>query len=388
LAIAIKKLSKSVNKLDIKSVNELEFLGVVTILDPIRPEVKLAIEKTRNAGIKVIMLTGDHKDTATSIGLEIGLIKDSEINQVFSEDQLIDLNDKEFRELVKTGVIFTRLSPTTKFKILKTLQDSGQLVAMTGDGVNDAPALKQANVGVSMGKIGTDVAREASDVILINDNFASIISAVEEGRLVFENVRKASYFLLSTNLAEIVTILTSGFLGIVSPISAIQILWLNLVTDGINGIAIGTEKNANLMDKKPLNHKENILNKKVLPYLLIMALVMMPLTLITYFWLLPQGTIKASSGAFFVMSMTQIFNLLNLKSLNESSLKVNLFNNKWLNFSAFVSGFLIIFVPFTPIAEFLKLVPLSFVETIILILLSSLVFWVMEGYELLKGKKS
>ncbi len=385
IALAIKKAVKnfSLKQDDIKNLN---FLALVAVWDPVREGVKESVLEAEKAGIKIKMLTGDHKETAISIGKKIRLIKENDNLEkiAFTNTELNNMNEKDFDRVVLTAKIFSRLDPLTKFKITKSLQKQNNLVAMTGDGVNDAPALKQANIGISMGKIGTDVARESSDLVLADDNFNTIVLALRQGRTIFENIRKASYFLLSTSLAEVSTILVSMIIGLVSPLSSIQILWLNLVTDGINGVAISMEETDNhIMQKPPRPLNENLINKNVFSYILIMIFTMVPLTILTYLYYLPQGFLIASSATFFIMTMCQIFNLINIKNLKKSSLNKRIFNNHWLNLSIFISLILLIIVPYTTIGKFLGLTPLNLVDNFILIGFSSLVLWVMEIYKFL-----
>jgi Ca2+-transporting ATPase len=389
IALAVKQVDSSRSTIEDKDLKDLEFLGIAAIRDPVRLGVYESVQETLKAGVKVKMLTGDHKQTAISIAKEVGLIdtKDDIEKCVITNNDLENLSQRDFDIKVMQAKVFARLNPLMKYEITKSLQRQNQLVAMTGDGVNDAPALKQADVGVSMGKIGTDVARDSSDIVLADDNFTTIVLSLKQGRIIFENIRKASYFLLSTNLAEVATILGSLLIGISSPLTSVQILWLNLVTDGVNGAAISFENDTTqVLNRKPRDIKENLLNKSVFPYLVIMVMIMAPLTLYTYFDLLPQGQIIASSGAFFVMSMTQLFNLINLKNLKNSSLNRKVFDNTWLNSTIIISFLLIVFGPFTFIGTFLGLVPLSWFDVFRLTLLSSLVLWVMEVYKFGRNK--
>lgn len=390
IALAVKKVATDRSAIDDKDFKDLEFLGIAAIRDPVRLGVYESVQETLKAGVKVKMLTGDHKQTAISIAKEVGLIssKDNIEKCVITNNELENLSQHDFDVKVMQAKVFARLNPLMKYEITKSLQRQNQLVAMTGDGVNDAPALKQADVGVSMGKIGTDVARDSSDIVLADDNFTTIVLSLKQGRIIFENIRKASYFLLSTNLAEVATILGALLIGITSPLSSVQILWLNLVTDGVNGAAISFENDTNqVLNRKPRDVNENLLNKNVFPYLIIMVLIMAPLTLYAYFDLLPKGEVLASSAAFFVMSMTQLFNLVNLKNLKNSSLNRKIFDNTWLNSSILISFLLIVFGPFTMIGSFLGLAPLDWLNVLKLTLLSSSVLWVMEAYKFFSNRR-
>jgi len=404
IALAIKKMPEENSEIDSKlDIERLTFLGVVGIQDPVRPEVKNSITLAKAAGIKVMMLTGDHKQTATAIAKEIGLIPndtaenlDFKTEQAYLNNSPLVLEEKEFLRLspelqekaLDSLLVLARLNPETKLIITEILQKKGNIVAMTGDGVNDAPALKKADIGISMGKIGTDVARESSKVVLADDNFSSIILAIKEGRNIFQNIRKVSYYLLSTSLAEIAILLSSFLFGIGGMFSATQILWLNLVTDGINGIALAVNPaNSNLMKKPPNKIDDEILNKNVIPFILLTVFTMLPATFIAYFSFLNQGQLIATSAAFFVISMSQIFSLLNIKSLESTFFQKSSLNNPFLILSTLSSALLIIFIPTTPFASVLKLVPFSLTDTLYLIFLSSLVLWTVEIYKWRKSQK-
>jgi len=311
--------------------NELVFLGFAGMIDPPRPEARQAVEKCHRAGIRVIMATGDHKLTARAIALKTGIIKNNQ--QVLSEDDLLKMNDAQFSESVKNVNVFARLTPGMKLKIATELQHQGQLIAMTGDGVNDAPALKKADIGISMGIMGTDVARDASKLVLADDNFATIVNAVEEGRMVFRNARKASFFLFTTSLAELGTILSAIFLGLPIPLTATQILWLNLVTDGIISIPLATEKkHDDILNEKPLPKDEPILNKKVFPFAAINMIVMIILTMAVFNKYYSEGIETARTAAFTVMAFTQLFNAYNMRSLSNSLFSIGLLSNRLMNY--------------------------------------------------------
>ncbi len=404
IALAIKKMPEENSEIDSKlDIEKLTFLGVVGIQDPVRPEVKNSITLAKAAGIKVMMLTGDHKQTATAIAKEIGLIPndtaenlDFKTEHAYLNNSPLVLEEKEFLRLspelqekaLDSLLVLARLNPETKLIITEILQKKGNIVAMTGDGVNDAPALKKADIGISMGKIGTDVARESSKVVLADDNFSSIILAIKEGRNIFQNIRKVSYYLLSTSLAEIAILLSSFLFGIGGMFSATQILWLNLVTDGINGIALAVNPaNSNLMKKPPNKIDDEILNKNVIPFILLTVFTMLPATFIAYFSFLNQGQLIATSAAFFVISMSQIFSLLNIKSLESTFFQKSSLNNPFLILSTLSSALLIIFIPTTTFASVLKLTPFALKDTLYLIFLSSLVLWTVEIYKWIKSQK-
>jgi P-type Ca2+ transporter type 2C len=369
-----------------EDINNLIYVGVVGIIDPPREEVKDAISKARKAGIRVIMATGDHKNTAIAIAKEIGL---DDKNGVLTGEELDKLNVREFSKVVWNVNVFARLSPHMKLKIAETLQKRGDVVAMTGDGVNDAPALKKADIGISMGIIGTDVARESSEIVLADDNFASIINAIEEGRIVFTNTRQASFLLATTNFAEAMTILTTLSIGLPLPLLPTQILWLNLVTDTGPGLGLAVEPGHNhIKDEGPKNSKENILTREVLPFLILMSVTMLVLTLITFLHYLGDGLQKARTGAFVVMSLTQLFNSLNMRSLNKSLFKIGFWSNKYFVWFLVASLALIITVLYVPFFQkVFDFASFGILDFVVLLGLSSSVLWAGEGYKKFKNRK-
>jgi len=389
LGIAYKITSPGTDNLSEDLVNDLVLVGVVGMIDPPRPQAKEAIAKARKAGIRVIMKTGDHKDTAVAIAKEIGLVDEetkSEYPEVLTEQELLKLSEEEFEEIIKHISIFARLTPAMKLRIVETLQKQGHIVAMTGDGVNDAPALKKADIGIAMGIIGTDVAREASAIVLADDNFASIVHAIEEGRTVFTNTRQASSFLITTNFAESVSIITTLLLGFPLPLLPTQLLWLNLVTDGVTDVALAAEpSHEDVLEEPPRKAKENILSKEIIPFILIMAGIMVIFTLIIFNAYLPGGIEKARTGAFTVMAFTQLFNVLNMRSLKKSIFKIGLFSNKFIVASLAVSVVLLAMVLYVPFFQgVFQFTSLGLLEILIIILLSSSVLWLGELYKYFK----
>jgi Ca2+-transporting ATPase len=385
------------------------------MMDPPRPEVNEAIAKAQKAGIRVIMKTGDHKDTAVAIAKEIGLIeiesaggetlsakteetglkekmivseKRVKYPLALTEQELLNLSEKEFEDAVKHVSIFARLTPNMKLRIVETLQKQGHIVAMSGDGVNDAPALKKADIGIAMGVIGTDIARESSDIVLADDNFASIISAIEEGRTVFTNTRQASLFLVTTNFAEDISIISTLLLGLPLPLLPTQLLWLNLVTDGVSDVALATEPSHDHgLEESRKSAAENILSKETIVFVLIMAVAMVVLTLSVFRFFLPSGIEKARTGAFTVMAFTQLFNVLNMRSLKKSIFKVGFLTNKFIVASLSISVVLLAMVLYVPFFQVVfQFASLSLIELGFIILLSSFVFWLGELYKHIKNK--
>lgn len=364
------------------------FSGLAGMMDPPRSDVPDAVRKCRQAGIRVIMATGDHVNTAIAMA-EITGIADCDNREAFTEKELAEMDEKVFEQTVKSVNIFARLSPDMKMKITDVLQKQGELVAMTGDGVNDAPALKKADAGISMGIMGTDVARDASKMVLADDNFSTIVNAVEEGRIVFTNARQTSFYLLTTNFAEISTLITAISMGLPIPLTATQILWLNLVTDGICDISLATEKgHGDELKFKPIKRTENILNRSVFPFLVINALVMTVFSVGAFHWFLDDGIDKARTSAFIVMAFCQIFNVFNMRSLRHSIFEIGFFSNKYINIGITVS--VIIQVLIIEITFFEILFSFAFIsatEFIVFVMLASSVLWSGELYKRFIGIK-
>jgi Ca2+-transporting ATPase len=402
LALAYKEVPADVDSLKEPLVSELILVGIVGMMDPPRTEVYGAIAKARKAGIRVIMKTGDHKETAVAIAKEIGLIDNIEPDETeiipaetervkypvaLTEQELLNLSEKEFDDAVNHVSIFARLTPNMKLRIVETLQKQGHIVAMSGDGINDAPALKKADIGIAMGVIGTDVARESSDIVLADDNFASIMSAIEEGRTVFTNTRQASLFLITTNFAEDISIISTLLLGLPLPLLPTQLLWLNLVTDGVSDIALATEPNhERVLEYHPRSAAENILSKETGVFVLIMAVAMVIFTISVFRFFLPSGIEKARTGAFTVMAFTQLFNVLNMRSLKKSIFNVGFLTNKYIVASLSASVVLLAMVLYVPFFQgVFKFSRLSLFELGSIVLLSSFVFWLGELYKRIKN---
>ncbi len=285
---------------------DLTFVGIVAIADPPREEVKGAIEIAKTAGIRVTMITGDNPLTASAIGKEIGLIKEGD--EVLSGDQIEKMQQSELEESVDKIKIFARVTPEHKLKIVKAFQAKGSTVGVTGDGVNDSPALKQANVGLAMGIIGTDVAKEASDMVIADDNFASIVKAVEEGRVIYENILKSIRYLLSCNAGELITILGAVAIGFPSPLTPIQILWMNLVTDGLPALALAEDpETSDTMSRPPRNKFVPIFTVLGKKFILIVGIVLAVLALLVFTFFFKAGELeKARTLAFTILVLGQM----------------------------------------------------------------------------------
>ena len=395
LAVAYQEIDPSIvdimKKNIIQEKSELVLVGFIGMIDPPRPEVKNAIETCKKAGIKVKMITGDHKLTAQAIAKEIGLLEKSD--KVISGIELDHLTESELDEIIEDTVVFARVSPSHKLQIVRSLIKNEQVVAMTGDGVNDAPALKEANVGIAMGIAGTDVTKNAADIILTDDNFSSIVAAIEEGRVVFENIKKIAKFLLITNLSEIIIILISLIFLINHPLifTAILILWINLVTDGSLTITLAREpKEGEIMDRPPISVDEKILNRKILLNMLCIVAFMAVGTIgIFIYGYSDQNLIRAQTMAFITLAMFQIFNALNCRSNDVSVFKLKILDNKSFLYGALISVLLLILattLPFFQVA--LGTTALSIIDWVIIIIISSSVLIADEIRKLIQKRIS
>jgi Ca2+-transporting ATPase len=364
IALAYKDEKPNLNGINIEQVQDLVFVGIVGIIDPPRSEVSQAIAQAKQAGIRVIMATGDHKDTALAIAKSIGLI--DETGQALTDSEIQELSDRELYRKLKTISVLARLSPRTKMRVADILQKHKHIVAMTGDGVNDAPALKKADIGISMGIRGTDVAREASDIVLTDDNFVSIISAVEEGRVIFRNVQQTSIFLITTSIAEILLFIVTLSLGLPLPLLAIQVLCLNLVTNGILDIARVTERtHKNILLEKPLPVDMKIISATTYPYIILMTLTMSLLGFWIYLSYLGNGIEQARTMFFLCLALMQLANTYNMRSLKESLFSIGFFSNKTINLAVIFLTFLLTAMITNPFLQrVLQFTPVSLYDSI------------------------
>jgi len=360
--------------------SDLTFVGLVGMIDPPRPEVIEALKKCHAAGIRVVMITGDHKITAESIAKEIGLAKDGHI--AMTGNELIHMEVSDLMNVVEDVQVYARVSPSDKLKIVQALKEKGHIVAMTGDGVNDAPALKKADIGVAMGIVGTDVAKDASEMVLTDDNFASIVSATEEGRRIFDNIRKVVYYLLSCNISEVATIFISILFKLPLPLIPVQILWMNLVTDGLPALALGVEAaEPDIMNRPPRNPKEGIISKRVMQDIFLGGIYLTVLSMFVYiFSLLEHDSIELSrTMVFFTICTGQIFHAFNSKSLRFSLFKVGLKSNPKLLLANFVSFILLISVIYIPFLQnIFHTTSLTGIQLIVSILASVLIIPLFE----------
>ncbi len=372
-------------KEDILTEDSLIFVGLQAMIDPPRPEVKEAISKSKKAGIKVVMITGDHIATAKAIAKELGIegrsIEGKELEKI-----------KDLEKEVEEITIYARVNPEHKTKIIDALRKKEHIIAMTGDGVNDAPALKKADIGIAMGVTGTDVSKEASHMILVDDNFASIVNAIEEGRAIYDNIKKFVEYLLSSNLGEVLTIFAAMILSVffsnTIPLLPLQLLWINFATDVFPALALSVDPaDKDIMEKSPRNPKERILSKEVITRMAIIGAIMMLGTLFVFKLYLKNGIGYAQTMAFSTLMMFQMFNVLNCRSKDKSLFNIGIFSNRWLIGAIILSVLLQIIVIYTPISAIFKTTALTLKDWLYVILASSSVFIVIEVMKLTRKSK-
>ncbi|MBI2508038.1 calcium-translocating P-type ATPase, PMCA-type [Candidatus Woesearchaeota archaeon] len=364
-----------------KQDNKTVFAGLQGMIDPPRKEVKRAIELCRKAGIKVYMITGDHINTAVAIGSQLSIPQDA-----IEGKELDKLSGEQLRKIVKEKFIFARVSPEHKSRILAALQANKEIVAMTGDGVNDAPALKKADIGIAMNIKGTDIARESSDMILIDDNFSSIVKAIKEGRIVYDNIKKFLKYLLSVNFSELFVVLAALFAKLPIPFIPLQILWINLATDALPALALSKEKgDETIMHHPPRDPKEHIL-KGMQSYILIGGLLAFIAMLILFLfeYLTTNNVDKARTIAVTTSVMFQMFFVFSCRS-DRSLKEVGLFSNKYLIGAVLLTVILQILIIYTPISSVFAFTPLSIKDWILIIAVSSIGFIFFEVKKLING---
>ncbi len=336
----------------------LTFLGLTGMIDPPREEAATAVATCAMAGIRPVMITGDHKITATAIAREIGIYRECDV--AVSGVELEAMSDDELYERVREISVYARVSPAHKMRIINAWQRHGEVVAMTGDGVNDAPALKKADIGCAMGRVGTEVAKEAADVILTDDNFATVVSAVEEGRRIYDNIKKAIQFLLSSNLAEILVLLFATLLNLAEPLLAIHILWINLLTDSLPALALGLDPAEQGIMQRPPVRGSSLFDRTALIRIGWMGAMIGALTFAAYLLGADAGIDTARTMAFSVLSFSELIHAFNLRSERQSLFSLHLFTNKWL-FAAAGGGILLTFaiLEIAPLRELFRLTTLS-----------------------------
>lgn len=379
IAVAYKDLDTLPSKIDSQNIeNNLTFVGLIGMIDPPREGVKEAVQVCKNSGIKTVMITGDHLETAKAIAKDLGILEQKDM--AITGQELDKITQKQLEKNIRNYSVFARVTPEHKVRIVKAWQKNGAVVAMTGDGVNDSPALKNADIGIAMGKNGTDVAKNAADIILTDDNFVTIVEAVKQGRNIYDNIKKAIHFLIATNIGEIVTIFMGLVLGLKSPLLAIQLLWINLVTDSLPAIALGLEKpEKDIMQRKPVDSKKGIFadglwNKIIVEGIMIGVLTLVAFSIGNKYYGLEAGRTMAFLSIGF-LELIHSFNVKNEKSIFEAGL----FENKYL-VGSFVLGIFIqaIVVVVPTFAKVFEVVPLNLTQWIITVAISVLPVPVIE----------
>ena len=391
LALATKTFDKMPVAEDLEF--DMNFVGLVGMIDPARPEVKDAIQIATKAGIKTVMITGDHIVTASAIAKELGILKEGD--RAITSQELDLLSDEYLEEHIQEFSVFARVAPKDKVRIVEAWQKQDAICAMTGDGVNDAPALKKAEIGCAMGITGTDVSKEAADIILTDDNFSTIVSAVKQGRGIYDNIRKCVKYLLSSNIGEVITIFVAslltafGITNLGTPLLAMHLLWINLITDSLPAFGIGMEEpEDNIMDEKPRSKNEGFFANGYAWKICVEGLIISALTLIAY---IIGGQISHALGqtmAFLTLSSTQLFHAYNVKS-HHSVFSPKSYKNKFMNF-AFILGFTLqIFVIYCPgVKDLFEFAPLPFSHFAICIGLSLVIVLIMEISKLVNRIKN
>ena len=385
IAVAYKDVEKLPEMQDVEK--DLIFCGLIGMIDPPREGVKEAVRTCRRAGIKTVMITGDHLQTAKAIAKELGILKRGDL--AIDGETLERMSQHELEQNIMDYSVFARVSPEHKVRIVKAFQSTGAVVAMTGDGVNDAPALKNADIGIAMGKGGTDVAKNAADMILLDDNFVTIVEAVKQGRNIYDNIKKAIHFLISTNIGEIVTIFFGLVLGIKSPLLAIQLLWINLVTDSLPAIALGLEKEEeNIMSRLPRNPKKNLFADGLWWKIMIEGAMLGMFTLLAFS--IGNRLYSVEVGrtmAFLTLGILELVHSFNIKS-EESIFKIGIFENKYL-VGALVLGVIlqVVVVVVSPLAQVFSLVPLTGIQWLYTILIAIAPIPIVEIQKAVNGYK-
>lgn len=386
IAVAYKDIDILPNKIDTSNIeNNLTFIGLIGMIDPPREGVKDAVETCKKAGVRTVMITGDHLETAKAIAKDLGILNLND--KAITGQELDKMTQSQLEKTIKEYSVFARVTPEHKVRIVKAWQRNGAVVAMTGDGVNDSPALKNADIGIAMGKNGTDVAKNAADIILTDDNFVTIVEAVKQGRNIYDNIKKAIHFLIATNIGEIVTIFMGLVLGLKSPLLAIQLLWINLVTDSLPAIALGLEKpEKDIMNRKPVNSKKGIFadglwNKIIVEGVMIGILTLVAFSIGNKYYGLEVGR----TMAFLAIGFLELIHSFNIKS-EKSIFESGVFENKYLVGSFLLGIFIQAIVVIIPMfANIFEVVPLNMIQWIITIGISLIPIPVMELQKMYNG---
>ena len=384
LACAYKKINHAPTDTSPEKIeNQLTFIGLAAMIDPVRPEVKAAVDSCKNSGIKIVMITGDHRDTAAAIAKELGIIEDA--RQAITGRELDELDDEEFEKRFEDTFVYARVQPENKVRIVNMWKKKGYITAMTGDGVNDAPALKSGDIGIGMGITGTDVTKNVADMVLADDNFATIVSAVEEGRRIYDNIKKTVQFLLSSNLSEVISIFVATVMGFVL-FKPIHLLFINLITDSLPAVALGMEHaQPGIMERPPRGIKEGIFSDGLGVELIYQGVLIAILTLAAYFivdiW---HGHDYAMTSAFFTISMCEIFHSYNMRSQKQSLFSLKKHNVfLWgAMVAALFMTLIVIYVPF--LSGLFSLAPLTAPELLTSLGLSILIIPLVEAVKTIR----
>jgi len=380
LAVAYRQITKlEADNTEVDLERELVFVGLMGMIDPPRPEAKRAIALCRRAGIRAVMITGDHRNTAVAIAKELEMFN-NESNQALTGTELDHLSDEEFVKIINTITVYSRVSPAHKLRIVRALKQQGHIVAMTGDGVNDAPAIKEADIGIAMGINGTDVTKEAAAMVLADDNFATIVAAVEEGRGIYDNIRKFIRYLLSCNLGEVLTMFIATILGLPLPLLPVQILWVNLVTDGFPAMALGVDPNDhNIMNRQPRNPRESVFSRGLSRKIIARGLQIGISTVLVFagVYFLRNDLAEARTMAFCTLVFTQMFHVFDCRSELFSVFEIGLFKNKYLLAATGCSTCMQLLVVYHPfMREVFATVPLTLVDWGIILCVSGWTFMI------------
>ncbi|MCE7070550.1 cation-translocating P-type ATPase [Dyadobacter sp. CY327] len=389
LFFAYKIFEKDPGRITSDEENELEFLGMAAMIDPPREEVIEAIKECKSAGIKTVMITGDQPLTATAIAQRLGMIEEGS-QEVRAGSDLEKLTEEEFKSVTKHVAVYARVSPEQKLNIVKALQNNGEFVAMTGDGVNDAPSLKQSDIGIAMGITGTDVSKEASDMILLDDNFATIVKAVREGRRIYENIKKFIVYVLSCNLGEILVIFFAPIIGFAIPLLPIHILWINLVTDGLPGIALVAEPaEKDIMNRPPRPPKENLFAGGLVLRIVLIGIIMTFAALFIQWWCVSENydVMTQQTAVFTTLCFVQLGNALSVRSTYHSIFSRDIFANRGMWGAIILTimlQMLIVYVPF--LDTVFKTTPLSWHIMLIVIITTVVCIILIELVKLMNKK--
>jgi len=358
--------------------SDLTFVGLLALADPPRAGVKNAIERCTAAGVRTVMITGDHPATAQQVAEELGIARNS---RILTGEEVAQLSVEGLTQLVEDVHVYARVSPEHKLKIVEALQRRDEVVAMTGDGVNDAPALRKASVGVTMGVVGTDVAKEAADMVLLDDNFSTIVAAVEEGRVIYDNLRKFITYALSSNAGEILVMLLAPLAGMPLALLPLQILWINLVTDGLPGLALAVEPaERDVMNRRPYNIHKSLFAEGVAWRILGVGLLVGFLSFGMGYWYWKSGAATWQTVVFTTLTLSQMGNVLAIRSSKESLFRIGILSNKPLLFVVALTVLLQLVLIYVPLFQnIFRTTPLSAVDLVVAVVFSTVVFWAVEA---------